>query len=99
MEPGVKVRALYDFQPSDDTELPLHSGDTIEIIEKVDDNWAVGRCGSKQGTFPTNFVEVIGRGGSDGGFKAGSKVIAIEAFVAAADGDLGFTKGMFWNEK
>ena len=95
MEPGVKVRALYDFQPTEDSELPLHSGDTIEVIKKVDDNWAVGKCGGKTGTFPTNFVEVIGGGtkSGDSGFKPGQKVVAIEAFTAAHDGDLGFDKG------
>ncbi|XP_071795699.1 dynamin-binding protein-like isoform X1 [Asterias amurensis] len=98
MEPGAKVRALFDFIASASDELPLHTGDIITLKQKVDHDWLIGSCNNQSGTFPANFVElIVGEGGgateAKGRFAKGQQVIAIETFTANADGDLPFQKG------
>lgn len=41
------VRALYDFTPSRDDELPLKAGDFVVVVSEVDQDWALGRCAGK----------------------------------------------------
>lgn len=35
------------------------AGDEIVLVQKMDDDWYVGRLGDKQGMFPVKFVEII----------------------------------------
>lgn len=37
-------------------ELSFNKGDTIKVLEKVDENWSRGKMGTKVGIFPVNFV-------------------------------------------
>lgn len=37
-------------------ELSFKKGDTIKVLEKVDDNWSKGKIGTMVGIFPVNFV-------------------------------------------
>lgn len=37
-------------------ELSFKKGDTIKVLDKVDDNWSKGRMGMTVGIFPVNFV-------------------------------------------
>lgn len=51
------VKALWAFDASGgDDELRFDSGDTIEVLERVDENWwkgtVVGQPGGKEGLFP-----------------------------------------------
>ncbi|XP_023674090.2 uncharacterized protein [Paramormyrops kingsleyae] len=54
------VRALYDYQAEDETELSLEPGDIISAVETVDKSWWRG-CSKdgRQGLFPANYVETI----------------------------------------
>lgn len=51
--------AAWDFVPSEEDELAMEAGDKIEVISRVDDDWAKGkntRTG-KIGLYPCNYVE------------------------------------------
>ncbi|KAJ3415078.1 hypothetical protein HDV05_005604 [Chytridiales sp. JEL 0842] len=50
--------ALYDFDGERDGDLPFKVGDTIEILEKRENEWWRGRCGGREGEFPANYVRM-----------------------------------------
>ncbi|KAK3099484.1 hypothetical protein FSP39_005124 [Pinctada imbricata] len=50
--------ALYDFQSNDPGDLNFVTGDKIEIIEKLGDEWLKGKLNGKEGIFPSNFVKI-----------------------------------------
>ncbi|CAO3643772.1 unnamed protein product [Cunninghamella blakesleeana] len=59
-EPKVsRVRALYDFQPTEQGELGFQKGDVIRVIESVYRDWWKGDLRGKTGIFPVNYVEKI----------------------------------------
>lgn len=56
----LRVRALYDYQAEDDTELSFEPGDIISDVETIDKAWWRGSSkDGRQGLFPANFVETI----------------------------------------
>uniref|UniRef100_A0A8C9TS63 Dynamin-binding protein n=1 Tax=Scleropages formosus TaxID=113540 RepID=A0A8C9TS63_SCLFO len=57
MEPGSVVRAIFDFRPSVSEELPLFTGDVIEVLGVVDEFWLLGNKDGVTGVFPEGFVE------------------------------------------
>ncbi|XP_072559381.1 dynamin-binding protein isoform X3 [Paramormyrops kingsleyae] len=59
MELGSVVRAIFDFRPSVSEELPLFTGDVIEVLSVVDDFWLLGNKDGVTGQFPSTFVEAI----------------------------------------
>lgn len=42
MEAGKVVRAVFEFLPSVSEELPLFTGDVIEVLSVVDEFWLLG---------------------------------------------------------
>lgn len=42
MEAGSVVRAVFEFLPSVSEELPLFTGDVIEVLGVVDEFWLLG---------------------------------------------------------
>ncbi|CAG8506390.1 2581_t:CDS:2 [Acaulospora colombiana] len=64
-------RALYDFKGESPVELTLRRGDIIAILSKTDlrgqqSQWWRGRLrNGEQGLFPSNYVEIINKGGSN----------------------------------
>ncbi|KAG9297366.1 hypothetical protein G9A89_009450 [Geosiphon pyriformis] len=64
-------RALYDFTSEFPVELSFQRGDIIAILSKTDSwgqpsLWWRGRMRSgEQGVFPSNYVEIINKGGSN----------------------------------
>jgi len=52
---ATEVVAIANFS-GEDGELSFKKGDTIKVIEKVDENWSKGRINSMIGIFPLNFV-------------------------------------------
>jgi signal transducing adaptor molecule len=54
-----RVRALYDFQPTEGGELGFEKGDIIRVIESVYRDWWKGELRGKTGIFPVNYVEKI----------------------------------------
>ena len=54
-----RVRALYDFQPSEPGELQFKKGDVITVIESVYKDWWKGLLRGQTGIFPLNYVEKL----------------------------------------
>ncbi|KAJ9293331.1 hypothetical protein DTO271G3_7827 [Paecilomyces variotii] len=54
-----RVRALYDFQPSEPGELQFRKGDIIAVIESVYKDWWKGSIRGQTGIFPLNYVEKL----------------------------------------
>ncbi|KAL3267157.1 hypothetical protein HHI36_011296 [Cryptolaemus montrouzieri] len=56
-----QCKALYDFRMTNDEEegcLAFKKGDVINVIRRVDENWAEGKLDGKIGIFPLAFVEL-----------------------------------------
>lgn len=57
---GVCVRALYDYQAADETEISFDPDDIITNVEMVDQGWWNGVSpNGDYGMFPANYVELI----------------------------------------
>lgn len=54
-----RVRALYDFVPSEAGELDFKRGDVIAVLESVYKDWWRGSLKGKTGIFPLNYVEKL----------------------------------------
>lgn len=54
-----RVRALYDFQPSEPGELQFRKGDVIAVLESVYKDWWKGLLRGQTGIFPLNYVEKL----------------------------------------
>ncbi|KAG7488969.1 drebrin A [Solea senegalensis] len=60
MEQQMCVRALYDYQAEDESEISFEPGDIIRDVETVDKAWWRGwDKDGRQGLFPANYVETI----------------------------------------
>ncbi|XP_071957132.1 dynamin-binding protein-like isoform X2 [Antedon mediterranea] len=93
MEVGTSAQANYNFDTTESDELPLQTGDIVQILDIVDQDWAVGACNGLSGRFPISFVSEVKPGDSTEVYQTGEFVVAVEQFAADADGDLGFNKG------
>ncbi|XP_061401885.1 E3 ubiquitin-protein ligase SH3RF3 [Musca vetustissima] len=59
--PSAQCIALYDFKMGPNEEegcLTFKKGTVIQVLRRVDQNWAEGRIGSSIGIFPIAFVEL-----------------------------------------
>jgi signal transducing adaptor molecule len=54
-----RVRALYDFVPSEPGELEFRKGDVIAVLESVYKDWWRGSLKGNTGIFPLNYVEKL----------------------------------------
>lgn len=54
-----RVRALFDFQPSEDGELQFRKGDIIAVLESAYKDWWKGSLRGQTGIFPLNYVEKL----------------------------------------
>ncbi|KAI8139724.1 hypothetical protein BJV82DRAFT_625834 [Fennellomyces sp. T-0311] len=54
-----RVRALYDFQPTEQGELGFQKGDIIRVLESVYRDWWKGELRGQMGIFPVNYVEKL----------------------------------------
>lgn len=54
-----RVRALYDFVPSEPGELEFKKGDVIAVLESVYKDWWRGSLKGQTGIFPLNYVEKL----------------------------------------
>lgn len=56
-----QCKALFDFRMTNDEEegcLVFNKGDIINVIRRVDENWAEGKLDGRIGIFPLAFVEM-----------------------------------------
>jgi len=51
------VRALYNYDATEDNELSFKANDRITVIQKDDSGWWHGELNGQIGIFPSNFVE------------------------------------------
>ncbi|KAF9954717.1 hypothetical protein BGZ65_003849 [Modicella reniformis] len=56
----ILVRALYDFESEDATNLTFKKDDVIQVLAQLESGWWAGYCEGRQGWFPSNYVEVLG---------------------------------------
>jgi signal transducing adaptor molecule len=54
-----RVRALFDFQPTEPGELMFRKGDVIAVLESVYKDWWKGSLRGQTGIFPLNYVEKL----------------------------------------
>jgi len=54
-----RVRALFDFIPSEAGELQFRKGDIIAVLESVYKDWWKGSLRGQTGIFPLNYVEKL----------------------------------------
>ncbi|RMZ92393.1 hypothetical protein DV736_g373, partial [Chaetothyriales sp. CBS 134916] len=54
-----RVRALFDFEPSEPGELQFRKGDVIAVLESVYKDWWKGSLRGQTGIFPLNYVEKL----------------------------------------
>ncbi|CAG8575557.1 6845_t:CDS:10 [Paraglomus brasilianum] len=57
--PVTRVRALYDFAPSESSELGFSRGDVITVLDSVYKDWWRGELRGRTGIFPVNYIEKL----------------------------------------
>ncbi|XP_067343886.1 dynamin-binding protein isoform X2 [Channa argus] len=90
MEAGSVVRAVFEFLPSVSEELPLFTGDVIEVLSVVDEFWLLGNKDGVTGQFPSTFVEEV----TIPSTKPGDQLyVCISDFSSAEPGSLCLKRG------
>ncbi|KAL7982014.1 hypothetical protein Chor_001071 [Crotalus horridus] len=50
---------LHNFTAEHNDDLDLSTGDTVFLLEKIDDEWYRGKCKNRTGIFPASFVKIV----------------------------------------
>jgi signal transducing adaptor molecule len=56
---ATRVRALYDFTPTEEGELAFQKGDVLRVLDSVYEHWWRGELRGQAGIFPVNYVELL----------------------------------------
>eukprot|EP00300_Choanocystis_sp_HF-7_P024389 c2582_g1_i1.p1 GENE.c2582_g1_i1~~c2582_g1_i1.p1 ORF type:complete len:421 (+),score=129.33 c2582_g1_i1:30-1265(+) len=56
---GKRVRALYEFESTNEDELSFREGDVMVVLEECEEGWWRASLNGKEGMIPFNYVEVI----------------------------------------
>ncbi|KAK8387484.1 hypothetical protein O3P69_018198 [Scylla paramamosain] len=56
---GRRCRVVFSYTPQHDDELPLCVGQTINVLQEVEEGWWKGVLDGQVGMFPSNFVEEL----------------------------------------
>lgn len=51
--------ADFDFVGTQPDDLSLKTGDVVQLLYRISDDWLFGRCGPKEGMFPQNFIKIV----------------------------------------
>ncbi|CAG9538539.1 unnamed protein product [Cercopithifilaria johnstoni] len=89
------INALYDYNSAVDGDLTFKTGDQIEVLEWVSEDWLRGKLNGKIGLVPRTYIEDRSRG-VDAGKQLNAMstvVIATEDYYNIAEDHLCFSKG------
>lgn len=50
--------ALYDFDPVQTGDLRFLTGDSIRVMQKLNEEWYFGECNGVKGQFPANYIQM-----------------------------------------
>uniref|UniRef100_A0A8D0LA32 SH3 domain containing 19 n=1 Tax=Sphenodon punctatus TaxID=8508 RepID=A0A8D0LA32_SPHPU len=87
---------LHDFPAEHADDLDLHLGETVYLLEKIDNEWYRGKCGNRTGIFPANFVKVITwrcKGVGQRECYRGPRCIARFEYIGDQKDELSFSEG------
>ncbi|XP_069487369.1 SH3 domain-containing protein 19 isoform X2 [Ambystoma mexicanum] len=93
---------LHDFPAEHADDLSLVSGEFVQLLEKIDDEWYQGQIKGRTGIFPASYVKVlVDVPGPDNGKRkqfssvsiTGPRCIARFEFSGDQDGELSFAEG------
>lgn len=51
--------ADFDFASTQPDDLSLKTGDVVQLLYRINDDWLFGRCGPKEGMFPQCFIKIV----------------------------------------
>ncbi|KAH3716919.1 nostrin-like isoform X1 [Dreissena polymorpha] len=54
-----RCRAIFDYQAVEHGDLAIHTGDIINITEKLGNGWWQGECNGRSGVFPESYVQEL----------------------------------------
>jgi son of sevenless-like protein len=63
MSPVLFVRALYDFETNDASNLSFKTNDIIQVLMQLESGWWDGLCNGERGWFPSNYVTAFDKEG------------------------------------
>ncbi|XP_068961610.1 SH3 domain-containing protein 19 isoform X2 [Petaurus breviceps papuanus] len=93
---------LHDFPAEQADDLNLTSGETVYLLEKIDNDWYRGKCQNQTGIFPANYVKVIidvpeGGNGKKGSISShcvtGPRCVARFEYIGDQKDELSFSEG------
>ena len=104
---NIRAVAKYKYTSAREDELSLEKGDEVIVMEKEADGWWRGRCGTRIGWFPFNYVEEQPESGAPASSAASSTgqqpptreknficgVVALYSFNSGNPEELPFEKG------